>query len=71
MSKCHICGISDRGTVLVKVQWFGRGTKWLCLDCVRTGVVSSGIGAAGERKQETAVSSDRTGESKPTYEPKA
>ncbi len=36
MSKCHLCGTPDTGTVLIKCQWFGRGTKWLCIDCVRS-----------------------------------
>lgn len=36
MSKCHLCGTPDTATVLIKCQWFGRGTKWLCLECVRS-----------------------------------
>src|SRR2546430_17588092 len=36
MSKCHLCGTPDTATVLIKCQRFGRGTKWLCLECVRS-----------------------------------
>lgn len=36
MSQCHLCGTLDTATVLIKCQWFGRGTKWLCIQCVRT-----------------------------------
>jgi hypothetical protein len=36
MSQCHLCGSPDTATVLIKCQWFGRGTKWLCIQCVRT-----------------------------------
>jgi hypothetical protein len=39
MSQCHLCGTPDTGTVLIKCQWFGRGTKWLCVECLRTGSV--------------------------------
>jgi len=35
VSKCHLCGIHDAQAILIKCQWFGRGTKWVCLDCVR------------------------------------
>lgn len=37
MSRCHLCGIPDAQAILVKCQWFGRGTKWLCVECVRRG----------------------------------
>lgn len=48
MSKCHLCAAPDTGTVLIKVQWFGRGTKWLCLDCLRASPTrSSGQGSSG------------------------
>jgi hypothetical protein len=36
MSQCHLCGTPDTATVLIKCQWFGRGTKWLCIQCMRT-----------------------------------
>jgi hypothetical protein len=36
MSQCHLCGTPDTATVLIKCQWYGRGTKWLCIQCVRT-----------------------------------
>jgi hypothetical protein len=36
VSKCHVCGLPDTQTVLVKCQWFGRGTKWVCVDCLRS-----------------------------------
>lgn len=36
MSQCHLCGTPGTATVLIKCQWFGRGTKWLCIQCVRT-----------------------------------
>ena len=36
MSECYLCGTPDTATVLIKCQWYGRGTKWLCVQCVRT-----------------------------------
>jgi len=62
MSQCQACGKLSNATVLVKVQWFGRGTKWLCLDCVRTAALSA---------EKTTSSPDHAGERKPTYERKA
>ena len=56
MSQCQACGKLSIATVLVKVQWFGRGTKWLCLDCVRTAAVSS---EKTERKETYEPEADR------------
>jgi hypothetical protein len=56
MSKCHLCAAPDTGTVLIKVQWFGRGTKWLCLDCLRVASTRSrGQGSPGRPRNVRAA----------------
>jgi hypothetical protein len=53
MSKCETCGMPDTQTVLVKCQWYGRGTKWLCVDCLRQGLPSQR--AAGRVKGDSGA----------------
>ncbi len=49
MSKCHVCGLPDTQTVLVKCQWFGRGTKWLCVECLRSRAITDGAARGAGR----------------------
>ena len=55
MSQCHFCGTPDTATVLIKCQWFGRGTKWLCVQCVRTVTVREISPAAAKLRSARAV----------------
>lgn len=50
VSKCETCGLPDSETILVKCQWYGRGTKWLCVDCLRAGSRPERSAARGDRR---------------------
>ncbi|MDQ7821059.1 MAG: hypothetical protein QN173_03100 [Armatimonadota bacterium] len=54
MSKCHVCGLPDTQTVLVKCQWFGRGTKWLCVECLRSRPLAETAGTSPEGRTNPA-----------------
>ncbi len=60
MSKCQVCGKMSGATVLVKVQWFGRGTKWLCVDCVRLGEIKPQDRSPGDRRSLSLPASKRS-----------
>ena len=55
MSQCHLCGTPDTATVLIKCQWYGRGTKWLCVQCVRTVTVREASPSPAKPRSARAV----------------
>ena len=50
-----MCGLPDAQTVLVKCQWFGRGTKWLCVDCLRTRTLTPATSVQGPDRPDPAA----------------
>lgn len=61
VSKCHLCGIADAQAILVKCQWFGRGTKWLCVECVRRGSARPAAPIPAARPRAARAARVRTG----------
>lgn len=64
MSKCQICAAPGTGTILLKVQWFGRGTKWLCMHCVRSGAAQAKEVAGPHQRRIPPTSAEVAGQRK-------